>query len=184
MPGPMPQTTTSKPFAFAHASAEAVESAWTSPSKHGATATAVSSSCRVFSRRTVSDSATGNAPPASCTYAIRTPGADAGDDRSELAVQPAADDGKPVELPPPARRAPRRRPRRTARACREAPSRAPRGRRQSEPPRQVRVDDVEAAGAEAEVAALRVDAGPCRRPRPDRSAADRRRTAPRRPRSG
>ena len=66
MPGPIPQTTTSKPLAFAHASAEATDSACTSPSKHGATAIAVSSSWRVFSSRTVSDSATGRAPPPSC----------------------------------------------------------------------------------------------------------------------
>ena len=107
IPGPTAHTTASSPRAFAHASAEAPVSASTSPSKHGATATAVSSRPRSFSARTVSESATGNAPPASCTYATRTPRS-AGADRRDLAVQRAADDGQPVELarrarPPPPR---------------------------------------------------------------------------------
>ena len=67
IPGPIPQTTTSNPFAFAQASAEAMVTACTSPSRHGATAIAVSSSRRVFSTRTVSESETGSAPPPSCT---------------------------------------------------------------------------------------------------------------------
>ena len=121
-----------------------------------------------------------------CELHVRDPhpGTDAGDDRSELAVQPAAHDRKSLE---------RLRQRIVLLDARHGglPGRVrkrhhvrPRGRRHSEPPRQVRVDDVEAAGAEAEVAPLRVDAGPCLRPPPARSAADRRRTARRRPRSG
>ena len=52
-----------------------------------------------------------------------------------------------------------------------------------EPARQVRVEDVEAAGAEPELARLDVDDHLVAELRPARSAADRRRTARRRPRA-
>ena len=98
MPGPMPQTTTSKPFAFAHASAEAGDSAWTSPSKHGRDGDGrleqlprLQQAHRVGQR---------DRQRASRELHVRDPhaGADPGDDRRELAVQPAADDRQPVEL--------------------------------------------------------------------------------------
>ena len=57
-------------------------------------------------------------------------------------------------------------------------------RKQLEPARQVRVEHVEAAGAELELAGLRVDDAPRRRARPVPSAADTRCTARRRPRAG
>ena len=73
MPGPIAQTTASNPLAFAHASADPTLRACTSPSRHGETAIALSSSPLVFSVRTVSENATGRAPPASCANATRTP---------------------------------------------------------------------------------------------------------------
>ena len=132
--------------------------AWTSPSRHGATAIAVSSSCRVLSRRTVSDSATGRAPPPSCAYATRTPVPMPATTGASWLCRPQQTTGKPVELLGQPRRAPRRTPRPPDRACTAVAITCARRRRpQAESPRQVRVDDVEAAGAELEIAGLGVD---------------------------
>ena len=90
--------------------------------------------------RTASDSETGNAPPASWTYATRTPSPDARADRRDLAVERAADDGHPGQRRPASSRPPRACARVLARACTEASSRArPASACRSEAARQVRV---------------------------------------------
>ena len=73
MPGPIPQTTTSTPRSTPCVRAAATDRHWTSASRQGATAIVVSRSRRALSVRTVSESETGSAPPASWTYATRRP---------------------------------------------------------------------------------------------------------------
>ena len=125
-------------------------------------------------QRTAGELHVGDAQPVEC-----------GADRRELAVQGAADDRHPVSAPPRPRPPPRRRAGRAAAACTAAPSRArPPPAGSSSPRRQVRVEHVEAARAELELACLHVDEhlvlqldGPGQR-------RDRRRRRPRRPRAG
>ena len=126
----------------------------TSPSRHGATATATPSRPRSCSARTASDSDTGSAPPATCTYATRTPASAAHTGATWLCS---------VQRRPAARRARRQlavllaAPHRDlARRVRQRHHVRARLRREPEPARQVRVEDVEAARAELEQARLLV----------------------------
>ena len=165
------------PSARAQASAAAVVTQSTSPSRHGATAIAVPRSPRSLSARTVSESETGSAPPATWTYATRTPASAAHTGATWLcSVQQTT--GMPVE------RVRRARPSSsTAPEC-ELPGRVRERHhvraflgREPQPARQVRVEDVEPARPELEHARLLVDEHLVARPRPRRSAAGTRRTA-------
>ena len=73
MPGPIAQTTAPNPPAAAHAKAEAAVTHSTSPPKHAPADTVVAIKACAFSARSVSDSRSGSAPPATWTYATRVP---------------------------------------------------------------------------------------------------------------
>ena len=157
--------------------------ALTSPSRHGAAATATSTSPRAFSARTASDSETGSAPPATCTYATRVP-REPGGDRRDLAVHGAEHDRHAVEAsrrarPSPRRTAPPPAPACTAASSRARPARAP-GRGRASGSRRARRSRPSRARARAPACSR----APRRRARPGRSGAGRRRTARRRPRAG
>ena len=150
IPGPTEQTTRRNPAPSPKRAPPHEVTHCASPSRHGATAIAISSRPRSSSVRTVSDSETGSAPPAPARMRRAAP-ASAGAHRRHLAVQRAA--GRPAAP----RAASAARPSSSVqrdcylagrvRQCHHVRALL---RREPEPARQVRVEDVEAARAELE----------------------------------